>query len=162
MSSSEGIESRGLFRIQKGVRDTIYGWVDWFFQLLFFWEHDPKRRGRLIRFVHQLFMSFVILWFFLVHSFAPSFVNLFLLFCLCGILWLHHIVTGTCIVTRLELKLIGDNYTIIDPFLELFHIPIQKETRVGFTLMVSTFCVLFMGLECLARAVAYWKSWFGH
>lgn len=34
-----------------------------------------------------------------------------------------HMITGGCVLTRIEQRLTGDNLTIVDPLLEIFNIP---------------------------------------
>jgi len=50
---------------------------------------------------------------------------------------------------------------MIDSLLSVFSIPIQKETRMGVTLMLSTVGVLFLGLELTARTIIYGRSVIG-
>jgi hypothetical protein len=50
---------------------------------------------------------------------------------------------------------------MIDSLLNIFSIPVQNETRMGVTLMLSTVGVLFLGLELIARSVMYGRQMLG-
>jgi hypothetical protein len=68
----------------------------------------------------------------------------------------------TCVLTSIERRLLGpESHVMIDSLLNIFAIPIQKETRMGVTLMLSTVGVMFLGLELVARSVVYGRSLLG-
>jgi hypothetical protein len=50
---------------------------------------------------------------------------------------------------------------MIDSLLNIFAIPVQNETRMGVTLILSTVGVLFLGLELIARSVMYGRQMLG-
>ena len=82
----------------------------------------------------------------------PYYFNLVLLFLIWFAIWLHHIVSGGCVSSKIEQRLIGDSSSFVDPFLEIFHIPVTPETTTGLTIMGSTFLVIFLGFEVLSRS----------
>jgi hypothetical protein len=54
-----------------------------------------------------------------------------------------------------------DSFVMMDVLLELAGIPVQKETRMGVTVLISTAGVLFLGLELLARTSMYGRELVG-
>jgi len=88
-----------------------------------------KLLGLIIRFVH-FNLTMVILIFVL---FAPKFLALlFIIFTF--IIIIMYILLGGCILTILEQRLCKENYTIIDPFIELIGLKINSKNRKLFTL----------------------------
>jgi hypothetical protein len=43
-----------------------------------------------------------------------------------------------CFITMLELKLLKDNFTIIDPFIEYFNFKLTNDSRLIMTLYIMT------------------------
>jgi hypothetical protein len=78
------------------------------------------------------------------------------------LVWVQHIVLKTCVFTSLEHRLMGpDSFVMMDVLLELAGIPVQKETRMGVTVLISTAGVMFLGLELLARMSMYGRELMG-
>jgi hypothetical protein len=56
----------------------------------------------------------------------------------------------------LEIKLMGREAPLaIDVILDIFKIPVSKETRMGITVLLSTTAVFFLGLELMSRSIMY-------
>jgi hypothetical protein len=134
--------------------------LETFVKKIFFWETDDKRIGKLIRFVHHACMYLLGIMIITVHTVLPSYILLFIVYIFCLLIWIQHILTGGCIVSKLEQKLIGDKNSFVDPILESFHIPITEQTTVGFTILGSTCVLLMLSLELSARTILTLKSYF--
>jgi hypothetical protein len=141
-------------KLQNGF-ETLFRW-------LFFWETDDKRIGTFIRFIHQYFLMAIIITFVLVHTILPNYIYLFSLWLTSTIIWLLHVTTGSCVLTKIEHKLTGEKITVADPFLDLFHIPKTKENIMGITLMSSTVFFLFLSFELIARTSLQIRSFLKH
>jgi len=131
-----------------------------FFKNLFFWETDPVRIGKLIRFIHHFIVYVIGILIILSHTLIPSYFLLCLVYIMCILVWIQHITTGGCISSKLEQKLIGDNSSFIDPILEIFNIPITPQTTSGIVVMGSTLLIFMLSLELCARTVLNIKSYF--
>ena len=95
----------------------------------------------------------------LSHTVYPIFWFQLMIFVFICIIWVQHIILQTCVLTSIERRLLGPNsHTMIDSLLTIFNVPVQKETRMGVTLMLSTVGVMFLGLELVARCVMYGRS----
>jgi hypothetical protein len=151
----EGKEKK-YTRIQKYMINILEVVV----KKIFFWENDEKRIGKLIRFLHHASMYLLAIMLILAHTVFPSYILLFIVYVFCLLIWIQHIVTGGCIVSKLEQKLIGDKNSFVDPILEAFHIPITEQTTVGITILGSTCVLLMMTLELSARTILSLKSYF--
>ena len=126
---------------------------------IFFWETDPVRIGKLIRFTHHSIVYIIGISIIIVHTVLPSYFLLCLVYLVCLLIWIQHITTGGCISSKLEQRLIGDNTSFIDPILEVFNIPITPQTTSGIVVMGSTLMIFMMSLELCARTVLTIKSY---
>ena len=144
----------------NAIQEILLAYLEPISKQLIFWENDPVRIGKVIRLLHHTFMYMLFGSFILVHTVFPSFFLLCVLYIFCVFIWLHHIITGGCIISKLEQKLIGDRVSFIDPMLELFHIPITRESTVGVTIMFSSLAILILTLEIMCRTSLQIRSYF--
>jgi hypothetical protein len=140
------------FRKQfQSILEMVLRWI-------FFWETDDKRLGRLIYILHQSSVMFTIVCYMVIHTLYPSYILLGIIWAITSIVWLLHIFTGGCVLTRIEQQLTGEKNTIIDPLLEIFHIPNTKETSMGITVLMSTVFMAALSFELFARTIINVKS----
>jgi hypothetical protein len=130
-----------------------------FFKKLFFWETDPVRIGKLIRFLHHSIVYIIGISIILVHTVIPSYFLLCMVYLACVLIWIQHITTGGCLSSKLEQRLIGDKTSFVDPILEVFNIPITPQTTSGIVIMGSTLVVFMLSLELCARTVLTLNSY---
>jgi hypothetical protein len=143
----------------KEIRKKIQNSVELGIRWLFFWESDDAKIGRLLRTFHHYFIISLLVFYFMVHILVPSYWYLLCVWLSFGILWISHLINGGCVFTRIEQKLTGEKITIIDPLLELFQIPVSKETTLGITILSSTVCFLFITAELFARTILNINQW---
>jgi hypothetical protein len=157
MTDTTVVQSRVL---QRKLRNFLEYHIEWFFRLILFWESDDKKLGILIRSIHQATIMTLFVLYVIVHTIVPSYWFLCIVWFLATIIWLHHILTGCCIFTRIEQRLIKDKLTISDPVLEIFHIPVTKENTLGITIIISTLCCVFISFELFTRSLLNLSSYF--
>jgi hypothetical protein len=145
-------------KFRKTLRNILETNIEAFFRLLLFWETDTKKLGILIRSIHQFFIIALFVCYIIVHTIVPSYWFLCIVWFIATIIWAHHILTGCCIFTRIEQRLIGDKLTISDPVLEIFHISPTKENTIGFTIIISTLCCIFLSFELFTRSLLNVKT----
>jgi hypothetical protein len=141
------------------IQEKLLVYLEIFIKKILFWEDDSIRIGKIIRFLHHMIMYCLLISLILVHTVLPSYFLLCCFYTCCFCIWVHHIISGGCISSKLEQKLIGDTSSFVDPFLELFHIPITKETTVGITIMGSTLIMTMLSLELVCRTILYLRSY---
>jgi hypothetical protein len=146
--------------IQKWFRTMLEYWIEHIFRMLFFWESDDKRIGILIRYVHSFTISFIFISYIIAHTIIPSYWLMFSVWISIMIIWIHHILTGSCVFTRIEQRLINDKVTLADPLLQLFDIPITNKNAMTFTYFISTISVVTISLELFTRTLLNVKSVF--
>ena len=110
---------------------------------LFFWvPGGDVAKGKALMACHPLFLLCVTGLFFVVDPRSPlRFIIVALAFITVGSQWL----LGGCVVTRAEQRLTGSKETILDPFLILAKISVNRDTRIAGTIGVGTaVCVLLV------------------
>lgn len=126
-------------------------------RLVFFWEKDDKRIGTLIRFFHHSIIYSCAIIYIMLHIFVPSYFIFLLYYCFMGLMWVHHIIIGDCIFSRIENRLIGDKNSIWDPFLYIFNISITPESTGGFFLLASSSTMFVLTCELIGKTIAIIK-----
>jgi hypothetical protein len=127
----------------------IYGWI----------ADNDDLLGTIILVVHMFLATTMLVLVIVSHTIYPMFWFQFCIFVVMFIVWVQHMILNTCVLTSLERRLIsGGDTTSMDPLLNLFGIPITRDTRAGVTLMVSTIITGILGLELVARSVMFLRS----
>jgi hypothetical protein len=142
----------------KKIRNCIEYYLEKILRTLFFWEKDDRRLGLILRTLHNGFIISIIFLYIFNHTLFPSIILLVCIWILSSLIFLFHLLTGGCLCTKIEHKLTGERTTIIDPILEIFHIPVTKETVKGLTILGSSVFFTFTTLEVLFHALLQLKS----
>jgi hypothetical protein len=125
--------------------------VEWLVHRILFWETDNKRKGRVLRAVHT-FGTYALLTLIVVsHIVYPAFWLQTLIFFFCFCVWTQHILTHGCVLSKVEQRLLEDEVSFMDPYLELFRIETDNESKKGLLTLGSTIATAMLGLEWLAR-----------
>jgi len=145
------------------VRGTIVETLEKWLRFAYKWVTDQDEvLGEIVYILHMFVFWTLIVLIIISHTLYPIFWFQVVIFCFTCLIWMQHLILNTCVLTSIELRLLGPhNHLMIDSLLTIFGIPIQKETRMGFTLMLSSACVMFLGLELTARTVMYGRSMLG-
>lgn len=133
------------------ITETVLRWI-------FFWETDPVRLGTLIRFLHHSFVYCMILLYIFIHSLYPSYPLLVLFTFLMGLVWAQHILTGGCILSKLEQRYLSDTKSFVDPILAILQMPVTRESAIGLTTYTSTLVLAMSSMEVLARTCMYIRT----
>lgn len=128
-------------------------WTEWAINTVMFWESDEKKRARLVRALHHFLSYGLITMIIVCHTIYPAFWLQTAVLVICILVWIQHIVTGGCVISKIEQKWLGDQQSFVDPLVELFNIKLAPEDdRSGFVTLGSTFAVFFLTLEWISRA----------
>jgi hypothetical protein len=126
-------------------------WTEWAVHKIMFWEDDPVRKGKLVRYIHDFLSNAMIILIVISHTLYPAFWLQTIVLCICVLVWFQHLLCNGCVISKVEQKLIGDTRSFAAPFLEVFHIEPTKELGSAMIIMGSTLVVFFLGLEWIAR-----------
>ena len=145
------------------VRKTLVDWLETYSRFAYSWITDNDEiLGEIIYTLHLFGFYTLVVLLVVSHTVYPVFWFQALVFGFVVLVWIQHVVLNTCVVTCLERRLLGKDHPLtIDIVLNMFGIPVQKETRMGITVLLSTTMVLFLGLELVARGCMYGRSCIG-
>lgn len=130
----------------------MYGWI----------AKNDEILGEIVYTSHLAGFYTLLVLIFISHTFYPVFWFQVFVFLFLFAVWIQHLVLKTCVLTSLERRLMGPEHALsIDVLLNCFGIPVQRETRMGVTLMLSTVGVMFLGLELFARSAVYLRGLYG-
>jgi hypothetical protein len=134
------IDSRTVLR---NVREAL---VDLFVALaktLFFWvPGGDVVKGKALMTAHPIFLACVTAMFFMIEPRSPL---RFLIVALACITVTSQWLLGGCVITRAEQRLTGSKETILDPFLVLAKISVNRDTRIAGTIGAGTaVCVMLI------------------
>ena len=126
-------------------------WTEWAVHKALFWEEDPVRKGKIVRYIHDFMSNALIILIVISHTLYPAFWLQTVVLFITVIVWLQHIACNGCIVSKVEQKLIGDTRSFATPILEVYHIEPTKELTNALVILGSSVSVFFLSLEWLAR-----------
>jgi len=131
------------------MEDTAVNWTEWAIHRILYWEEDSAKKGRLLRAVHTGVSYLILLMVVLSFTLLRALWLQTLLIGICGLVWLQHMLFHGCVFSKVEQRLLEDETSFLDPFLEFFGIEATERSKQGILMMLST---LGMGLFTLAWA----------
>jgi hypothetical protein len=145
--------------VRRIITDSVEKWLRFAYK----WVTDQDEiLGEIVYMLHMFGFWTLIVLIIISHTLYPIFWFQVVIFCFICLVWMQHLILNTCVLTSIEVRLLGaKNHLMIDSLLTIFGIPVQKETRMGVTLMLSSVCVMFLGLELTARTLMYGRSVIG-
>lgn len=126
-------------------------WTEWAVHHILFWESDDKKKGRIVRALHHFGTYALVTLVIISHTIYPTFWFQTCVVFFYGIIWIHHVLTNGCVVSKVEQRLIGDNNSFVDPYLELFNIEADEKSKQGILILGSTLCISLLSLEWVSR-----------
>jgi len=115
---------------QNNLRDKV---IKFLYNYINTSNISNKSYGHIIRSLHYS-MPFILLIFISLAAYRTCIICFFLLFTTAI---LFYLLDG-CFLTMLELKLLKDNFTIIDPFIEYFNLKLTNNSRLIMTLYIMS------------------------
>jgi hypothetical protein len=144
------------------MKERIIDFIESIFRFGYGWISPTEEAlGKIIHVIHMFGAMTLFLLVIFSHTIYPVFWFQFVMFVVCLAIWLQHIFLQNCVVTMIENKLLKTTDEGIDRILDLFGIPLMKETRMGFTLITGTVIVGLLGLELISRSVMFFRSSIG-
>jgi hypothetical protein len=151
-AATQKTEKHWLHSLMESSTETALRWI-------FFWERDDKTLGKFVRFLHHGVIYFALIMYIIIHTLHPSYLLLCLFWVFALTVWVQHVVTGGCIFSKIEQKLIGDSNSFVDPILAAFHMPITPETTTGIVTMGSSCVMVLLTFELMCRTILNVKAW---
>jgi len=126
-------------------------WTEWLIHRIMFWEDDDAKKGRILRAIHHAGSYALLTLVFVSHIIYPAFWLQTIVLGFCALVWVQHILTNGCVLSKVEQRLIKDESSFVDPYLELFHVEASEKSKQGILIMFSTLGVSLLTLEWVAR-----------
>ena len=122
--------------ILRQIRESLVELFVAFARAVFFWiPGGDVAKGRALMTFHPLFLLFVTASFFVSPSHSPlRFIIMVVAIITVASQWL----LGGCVVTRAEQRLTQSSDTILDPFLVLAGVQVNRDTRIAATIGTGT------------------------
>jgi len=126
-------------------------WTEWLVHLTLFWEPDARKKGRILRSFHHFVMHALLVMIVVSHTIYPAFWLQTVVLGICILIWVQHVTTNGCVVSKVEQKLIGDTESFVDPILELFGVTPSREISIAVVVLGSSVFVFLLSMEWIAR-----------
>jgi len=126
-------------------------WTEWTINKVMFWEEDPVRKGKILRYIHNFLSNTLLVLIVISHTLYPAFWLQTIILFICVLVWLQQVACNGCVVSKVEQKLIGDTESFVTPIMEVFHLEPTTELATVFIIVGSTLVVFLLGLEWIAR-----------
>jgi hypothetical protein len=133
------------------MEQTATEWTEWLVHRIFFWETDDAKKGRIVRTLHHAVMFALGTMIIVSHTVYPAFWLQSAVLGFCFLIWFQHVLTNGCVLSKVEQKLIGDETSFVDPFLDLFHVEANEASKRGIVILGSTLVVSLLSLEWVSR-----------
>lgn len=119
------------------MQSAAVDWAEWVVKRIF-GEDDDAKTGRIVRAIHHaasyLLLGGVVMSFTLV----PALWFQTLVLGLCTIVWIHHMLFRGCLLSKVEQRLLKDETSFLDPYLDLCGVEATERSKQGILMMLST------------------------
>jgi hypothetical protein len=120
------------------MEESAVNWTEWAVKRVFFWEEDETKVGKLVRAIHAGFTYIVLMLIVLSFTLIPAFWFQTVLLCIAGAVWAQHILFHGCVFSKVEQRLLKDETSFLDPYLDLFGVEATERSKQGILMMLST------------------------
>ena len=120
------------------MEETAVNWTEWVIHRIFYWEEDNAKKGRIVRAIHTGVSYVILLMVVLSFTLLRAFWMQTILLGVCGLIWLQHILFHGCVFSKVEQRLLKDETSFLDPFLELVGVEANERSKQGILMMLST------------------------
>jgi hypothetical protein len=130
-------------KVLRDVRDALTDGIVSLTRILFFWvPGDDVARGKALMALHPFLGLIPMALFFVLERRNPwKIVIAFAAIVIAASQWIFR----GCVVTRAEQKLTGSQTTIVDPFLSMCGVAVNRDTRVCSTISTGTaLCIILV------------------
>lgn len=133
------------------MEKTAVDWTEWVVHRIFFWEEDDGRKGRILRALHHAGTYILLTLIVVSHILYPAFWLQTLVLGFCSLVWVQHVLTHGCVISKVEQRLLKDESSFLDPYLEIVGIEANEKSKQGILILGSTVVVSMLTLEWIGR-----------
>lgn len=135
------------------MKEEAIHWLRWLTDKVFFWETENKKKGEMLRYVHNLFVDSMLVMIIINFTLYRSYILQTILLGLMILIWLQHILLWTCVVTDVEQQLIEDDKCVVGPWLQFLRLEPTHENTTAIMIVVSTIATGLLLLSWLSRTI---------
>lgn len=114
---------------------------------------DTEKTGRIVRAIHTGFTYVSLMLVAVSFTLYPAFWFQTVMFALCGAVWAQHILFHGCVFSKVEQRLLKDDTSFLDPYLELFDVEATERSKQGILMMLSSVGITMFSLAWGGRLV---------
>jgi hypothetical protein len=130
--------------VLRQIRNTVEHTLEHIFRTIFFWTQTDHDLGLWISYVHIAMVATIGIFVLTYRILRPPFWMIAaMMFCLLG-LFIQHVFLRTCILSRIERRLMGEGGWFINAALRLFGVTPTRESVLGATILCSGFCLVIL------------------
>lgn len=118
------------------MEETAVNWTEWLVKRMF--GDDDEKTGRIVRAIHAGFTYVSLMLVAVSFTLYPAFWFQTLMLFICGSVWLQHILFHGCVFSKVEQRLLKDETSFLDPYLQLFDVEATERSKQGILMMLST------------------------
>lgn len=126
------------------MEETAVNWTEWLVKRIF--GDDDEKTGRIVRAIHSAVTYMALLCIVMSFTLIPAFWFQSLLLMFCGMVWMQHILFHGCVFSKVEQRLLKDETSFLDPYLQLFDIEATERSKQGILMMLSTLGMMLFTL----------------
>ena len=117
--------------VLRKIRNTVEHSLEQFFRTIFFWAHTDYDLGLWISYVHIAMVAVIGIFVLTYRIFRPPFWMIVAVLAFLLLLFIQHLLLRTCILSRIERRLMGEGGWFINTALRLFGATPTRESVNG-------------------------------
>ena len=118
--------------------------MEQFFRTIFFWTPTDHALGLWISYVHIAMVATIGIFVLTYRIFRPPLWMIMIVLAFLLLLFIQHVLLRTCILSRIERRLMGEGGWFINAALRLFGVTPTRESVIGATILSSGFCLVIL------------------
>jgi len=126
------------------MEETAVNWTEWLVKRVF--GEDDAKTGRIVRAIHTGFTYVSLMLVAVSFTLYPALWFQTVMFTICGLVWMQHILFHGCVFSKVEQRLLKDESSFLDPYLELFDVEATERSKQGILMMLSTVGITMFSL----------------
>jgi hypothetical protein len=130
--------------VLRNLRNTVEHSLEQFFRTIFFWAPTDHDLGLWSSYVHIAMVVIIGTFVLTYRIFRPPFWMIMIVLAFLVLLFIQHVLLRTCILSRIERRLMGEGGWFINAALRLFGVTPTRESVIGATILSSGFCLVIL------------------
>lgn len=135
----------------RPLRNAIEHSLEHVFRTIFFWTNTDQDLGLWISYAHIAMVVGIGTFVLTYRIFRPPFWAIAAVLGLVILLFLQHTILRTCVLSRIERRLMGEGGWFINAALRLFGVTPTRESVLGATILSSGFCLVVLVSEVVGQ-----------